>query len=121
LVVVGIIWGCTNPLMKLGSKGITEIPPKGNAFLQFFAEFYFLITRWKYLLPFLINLSGSVVFYKSLSNTDISLVVPITNSLTFLFTILMGWILGEEVLHRWSFLGMFFVVLGVTICVSSKT
>jgi len=121
LIIVGILWGCTNPLMKYGSKGITEIKQKQNALLQFLAEFYFLFTNWKYVIPFLINMSGSIVFYKSLSNTDISLVVPITNSLTFLFTTLMGWLLGEEILNKWSFLGIVFVLMGVTICVSSKS
>mmetsp|Transcript_1329 Transcript_1329/g.1775 ORF Transcript_1329/g.1775 Transcript_1329/m.1775 type:complete len:132 (-) Transcript_1329:25-420(-) len=120
LVVVGVLWGCTNPLMKYGSKGITELPKKNNAILQFLSEFYFLFTRWQYLVPFLINMSGSVVFYKSLGDSELSLVVPITNSLTFLFTTLTSRMLGEQQLNKYSLVGIIFVLIGVSICVQSK-
>jgi len=40
---------------------------------------------------------------------------------TFLFTTLMGWALGEEALNQKTFIGMLFVIFGVSICVSSKT
>ncbi|KAK3710164.1 hypothetical protein QZH41_010554, partial [Actinostola sp. cb2023] len=49
-----------------------------------------------YMIPFLLNQSGSVLFYLTLASADLSLAVPITNSLTFLFTILTGKLLGEE-------------------------
>jgi len=120
LLAVGILWGCTNPLMKKGSKGITELKPKSNAILNFLAEFYFLFSRWQYLLPFFLNLSGSVLFYYSLSKSDISLVAPITNSLTFLFTTLMSRLLGEQQITPTAFVGILFILSGVFVCVSSK-
>jgi hypothetical protein len=72
----------------------------------------------KYLVPFLLNQSGSILFYIALAYssilnisllikfynilrilllfTDISLVVPVTNSLTLFFTTLTGILLGEQ-------------------------
>ncbi|KAF2070779.1 hypothetical protein CYY_007911 [Polysphondylium violaceum] len=119
LILVGFIWGGTNPLIKRGAVGVNQVK-KDNAILQIIYEFIYLWTRPSYAIPMLINLSGSVVFFYTLSQTDISLVVPISNSLTFLFTSLMSMILGEKSLGGKSYLGMLFVLIGVTICVSSK-
>uniref|UniRef100_T1JIB5 Transmembrane protein 234 n=1 Tax=Strigamia maritima TaxID=126957 RepID=T1JIB5_STRMM len=68
LILVGCIWGVTNPLMKRGSIGIENIH-QSNTCLQFLAEVKFLLFSWKYMLPFLINLSGSVVYLISLGHT----------------------------------------------------
>jgi len=121
-VLVGVLWGCTNPLMKQGSEGITQLPRKKNALAQFLSEFYFLFTRWQYVLPFLLNMSGSVVFFVSLANSELSLVAPITNALTFLFTTITSRILfpQERTLNASTLLGIGFVVTGVCICVLSK-
>ena len=60
--------------------------PSPHFFLFRWKQTKFLYTRWQYLFPFLTNLAGSVLFFITLGNANISLVVPITNSLTFLFT-----------------------------------
>lgn len=121
LIVVGILWGCTNPFMKQGSEGLTQIQHSSNSFIQrSFAELTFLFSRpkvffiniqieshfiknffYKLLLPLVLNLSGSLVFYWSLSHADVSLIVPVTNSITFLFTTLTSWLLKEQ--KRFSF------------------
>ncbi|KPP57823.1 hypothetical protein Z043_124413, partial [Scleropages formosus] len=49
-----------------------------------------------YLVPFLLNQSGSLIYYLTLASADLSLAVPLTNSLTFLFTLLGGALLGED-------------------------
>ena len=46
LVVVGAMWGCTNPLMKRGAEGVSRIK-KDNKAKQFIAENYFLLSRWQ--------------------------------------------------------------------------
>lgn len=90
--------------------------------------FYLLIFFFQYLLPFLLNQSGSVLYYITLASAgkhsvclifpvicilwakfcawyvfmvpydlpDLSLAVPLTNSLTFIFTGLSGQLLGER-------------------------
>lgn len=43
-----------------------------------------------------LNQLGSVLYFVSLKNVDLTLSVPVANSLTFVFTALSGWILGEQ-------------------------
>lgn len=95
LVLVALIWGSTNVLMKLGSAGVTSLPKRSSSLLAFIHEFIFLFTRPRYVLPFLVNISGSVLFYYSLSQADMTLVVPIVNSLTFIFTTIVSKLVGE--------------------------
>ncbi|XP_072045226.1 transmembrane protein 234-like [Amphiura filiformis] len=120
LVIVAILWGATNPLMKKGGAGIENIH-KDSTVKQFLAELQFLICNWKYLVPFVINQSGSIVFYLTLASAELSLAVPITNSLTFLVTTVTGYLMGENIGGKETILGMCLVLAGVTLCVWDKT
>ncbi|KAJ3082445.1 hypothetical protein HDU99_002636 [Rhizoclosmatium hyalinum] len=60
----------------------------------------------QYILPLAINLSGSAVYYYTLGNSNLSMIVPITNSLNLAFTILAGTLLGEEIGSRKTLYGM---------------
>ncbi|KAK6474292.1 transmembrane protein 234 [Huso huso] len=111
LVIVAVLWG--------GTEGIEEVK-KGSVVLQFLAEIQFLFLNYKYLVPFLLNQSGSVIYYLTLASTDLSLAVPVSNSLTFLFTLLTGKLLGEEIGGKRAVFGMFLTMLGVTLCVASS-
>ncbi|XP_016325398.1 transmembrane protein 234-like isoform X2 [Sinocyclocheilus anshuiensis] len=119
LLLVAILWGGTNPFLKKGTEGIEGVQ-KDNKLLQFLAEIKFLFLNIKYLVPFLLNQSGSLVFYFTLASTDLSLAVPMVNSLTFLFTLLMGKLLGEEFGGKRAVLGMLLIMSGVTVCVLSS-
>ena len=119
LVAVALLWGTTNPLMKKGSAGVEKISYQ-NRLVQLVMEIKFLALRWQYFLPFLVNQSGSVLYYFTLSQADISLAVPITNSLTFLVTSLVSRFMGERVNSNWTYVGMALVVSGVALCVLSK-
>lgn len=43
-----------------------------------------------------LNQMGSVLYFLTLQRADLSLSVPVANSLTFVFTALSGYILGEQ-------------------------
>ncbi|GBC04480.1 hypothetical protein RclHR1_00570036 [Rhizophagus clarus] len=118
-LLVALCWGFTNPFIKQGSRGLENIK-RNNWINQTLAEIWFLITRWQYVIPLLLNLSGSIVYYYTLGQADLSLAVPITNSLTFIFTTLAANLIGEEVRNKESWIGMAVVVIGVGLCVSSK-
>eukprot|EP01100_Stratorugosa_tubuloviscum_P009409 TRINITY_DN3952_c0_g1_i1.p1 TRINITY_DN3952_c0_g1~~TRINITY_DN3952_c0_g1_i1.p1 ORF type:complete len:133 (-),score=43.34 TRINITY_DN3952_c0_g1_i1:20-418(-) len=123
LVTVALIWGITNPLIKKGSKGVSTIKPKmnqSNFLYQLIAEFKYLFARWEYVLPLAINWLGSILFIWALGNSEISLVVPITNGLTFLFTFLTSKLLGDIEINISALCGIFLVVIGVWFCVASK-
>ncbi|XP_022313507.2 transmembrane protein 234 homolog [Crassostrea virginica] len=118
-ILVAAMWGATNPFIKRGSRGIENIRENGKV-RQFLMELKFLICNWKYIVPFVINQSGSVLYYLTLASAELSLAVPITNSLTFLFTILSGWCLGDKIRHWETYVGMLLVLAGVALCVSDK-
>ncbi|KAI9296997.1 transmembrane protein [Neoconidiobolus thromboides FSU 785] len=121
LIAVACCWGLTNPFIKLGSKGLEDIKAhRKEWYYQTYEELKFLFTNWKYVLPLLINLSGSAVYYYTLGQADLSLAVPITNSLTLIFTLLGGKLLGENINFKDIWFGMLLVIVGVTLCVLSK-
>ncbi|KAJ2063339.1 hypothetical protein GGH94_000505, partial [Coemansia aciculifera] len=117
-VLTALCWGFTNPFIKRGSEGIEKIK-KTSWLSQTLAESWFLFTNWKYVLPLAINLSGSAVYYYTLSSADITIAVPITNSLALIFTILAGVIIGEKLPTPREIVGMSCIVLGVALCVTA--
>ena len=119
MFVVALVWGCSNPFLKRGSEGVQQV--RGNNWLhQLLLELNFLVTNCCYTVPFLINQSGSVLYYLTVARLDISLAVPIVNSLTVLFTAVVGLILGERVRSGRSYIGMALVLAGVTLCLTAK-
>jgi drug/metabolite transporter (DMT)-like permease len=108
LIGVAMLWGGTNPLIKRNSKDITKI--KADSWVkQFFLEIKYLLTNTKYLVPMALNQSGSVIYFLTLQSADLSLSVPVANSLTFVFTAISGWILGEQLPKRSKILSRFII------------
>ncbi|KAG7509728.1 hypothetical protein JOB18_003091 [Solea senegalensis] len=119
LLLVSVLWGCTNPFLKRGTEGIENVA-ETNRVSQLLAEVKFLFLNIKYLVPFLLNQSGSLIYYYTLSTTELSVVVPVANSLTFLCTLLTGKLLGEEFGGKSAVAGMFLTMAGVTLCIISS-
>lgn len=120
LTCVALLWGATNPFIKRGAVGLENVK-SSSRLKQFFKELAFLLSNPKYTIPFLINQSGSVLYFLTLSTTDISLALPVTNSLTFVITAVTGWILGEEKIHRNTYMGMALILAGTAVCCWDKT
>ncbi|XP_029972933.1 transmembrane protein 234 [Salarias fasciatus] len=120
LVLVSLLWGCTNPFLRTGSAGLERVREPSRV-RQLLAEVRFLLLNVQYMVPFLLNQSGSAVFYYTLSSTDLSVAVPVANSLTFVWTLLTGRLLGEELGGKQAVLGMFLTMAGITLCVVSST
>jgi len=112
---VALCWGFTNPFIRRGAQ-LSDTSPPDNSLL---AEFLVLFTRWQYVLPLAINLCGSVVFYYTLSNSDLTLVAPISNGLTFVFTFIAGYLLGEQTPTKGMAIGASMVAAGLAICLQS--
>ncbi|XP_046739516.1 transmembrane protein 234 homolog [Diprion similis] len=119
LVLVALLWGATNPLIKKGSEGLQYVKAS-SPWGQFAKEVVFLVTTLKYIIPFIINQCGSVLYFFALQSTDLSLAVPVSNSLTFVFTAITGWFLGEEKSHRNTYIGMVLILVGITLCCLDK-
>lgn len=116
---VALVWGITNPLLKKGSAGVEKIRGHGRL-RQLLSEVVFLALRWQYVVPFLINQTGSVLYYVTIGQADISLAVPITNSLTFLVTAITGRMMGEKIPTCTTYTGIVLVLVGVACCIASK-
>ncbi|XP_014219832.1 transmembrane protein 234 homolog [Copidosoma floridanum] len=119
LATVSFLWGVTNPLMKKGAQGIERI--KSHSITsQFLNDVVFLVRNFKYMIPFLINQCGSLIYVVVIQQTDLSLTVVVANSLTFAITALTGIFLGEKKVHRNTYLGIILILLGTTVCCVDK-
>ncbi|GIY36092.1 transmembrane protein 234 homolog [Caerostris extrusa] len=122
LIVVAAMWGFSTPLIRHGSAGIENIQ-KSNFLSQWFAEIGFLATNWKvrisniFCFPFLINQSGSALYALTLGSADLTLAVPLVNSLTLIFVSISGPLLGDKDAKPASYVGMTLVAAGMTLCI----
>lgn len=114
-IVVALIWGFTNPFLKRGSKDISRIETS-NKLLKIWQQLKWLATNLPFVVPFLINQSGSILYYVTVARSDISLAVPVINSLTLLITTIIGILIGEKIQSPKCYLGMCMVVGGVATC-----
>ncbi|XP_055692140.1 transmembrane protein 234 homolog [Lutzomyia longipalpis] len=119
LVLVGLLWGATNPFIKKGSQGIQHVN-SNSKIRKFLLEIKFIIKRWQYWVPFLLNQSGSLVYFFTLQKTELSLAVPVANSLTFVFTAITARLLGEEALPPRALFGILLILIGTTICMVDR-
>ena len=125
MMVVGALWGCTNPLLRKGSveanSTATSTKKKAGKSTSVLATFLKSFMDVKVWLPYVLNQSGSLAFYVLLANSNISTAVPICNAMALLFSFLMSSFLGEPIQNLpKTALGAFFILAGVTICVSSQ-
>ena len=103
-ILVGALWGCTNPLLR---KGFTKSEtnrcqleaPTTQQHVNLGSKIFKALSTFRYTrvwLPYLLNQSGSILYYKVLADSNLTLAVPICNSLTLLFidVIQLG-IIGE--------------------------
>ena len=122
LLTVALLWGITNPLMKRGSKGVEKVSAGSEG--RFYGpakELLFLVREWRYTIPFLVNQLGSVIFYWTVSHSQLSLVAPVANSLTLVITTVSGrLLLREDPLPARAYCGMAMILLGISLCVWSK-
>lgn len=124
MVAVGLVWGATNALMRKGAiiwDNKIKSRPQPNTptypIVNTLKNWLNLLLTWQYSLPFLVNLSASATFFAILSDTPISLAVPVTNATTFAATAVFGILLGEETHVGLALFGTFLIILGVYFCV----
>ena len=123
LILVGALWGCTNPFMRQGSidskssSKNTEEQEETKSVLKSL----FRLARIKVWLPYLINQLGSLLYYKQLASSNLTLSVPICNATAMVFSCITSFFLGERVNQpRRAVLGVTLILLGVQICMYSS-
>jgi uncharacterized membrane protein len=119
LLVVGALWGCTNPMIRKGALEVTENVEKKNdqPFLSAVKKF----KNYRVWLPYVLNQAGSVVYYILLASSDLTLAVPICNGLALVFSCLTSVVLGEQVDKPFrAFLGAALVMIGTALCMITQ-
>lgn len=137
LIITAFCWGVTNVFIKQGSTGIEHVKAD-NRVTQVFEELKFLILNWKvtkklieywilfklillqYLLPFLINQCGSLIYVYALQLNNLSVAVIVTNSLTLLFTSITSIIIEKKTITYRQYLGALLISSGASLCVISS-
>ncbi|XP_041871542.1 transmembrane protein 234 isoform X2 [Corvus kubaryi] len=119
LAMVAVLWGGSSPFLRAAAAGMDELRGRGRLG-QLLAELRFLCFNYKCLVPFLLNQGGSLLFYLTLASTDLSLAVPLCNSLALVVTLVTGKILGEDIGGKRAVAGMLLTVLGVSLCVAGS-
>ncbi|XP_042492918.1 transmembrane protein 234 homolog [Macadamia integrifolia] len=128
MIAIGLVWGVTNSLMrkgallwdqKLQSSTVKpqRLPQLHRRLLGHLNKWVDLLLVWQYSVPFLLNLSASATFFAVLSDSPISLAVPVTNATTFAATTISAMLLGEETRVGFALFGTFLIVLGVWFCI----
>lgn len=118
-MLVAALWGGTQPLLKRASAGLEQVHERTWA-RQLLQEMKTLFLNTEYLVPFLLNQSGSLLYYLTLASTDLTLAVPICNSLAIVFTLTVGKVLGEDIGGKEAVAGMVLTITGITLCITSS-
>ncbi|XP_075398649.1 transmembrane protein 234-like [Tenrec ecaudatus] len=119
LVLVAALWGGTQPLLKRAFAGLQQVHER-TWVQHLLREMKTLFLNTEYLIPFLLNQCGSLLYYLTLASTDLTLAVPIGNSLAIVFTLIFGKVLGEDVGGRRAAAGLVLTVTGITLCIASS-
>lgn len=131
-LLVAICWGFTTPFIRKAAINYTAPSPATHPSLSpskpwlkrklafAFWTLVSLLTKPAYAIPLVANLTGSIWFFLLVGQGELSLTVPITNSLAFLFTVLGEWCAEGKVISRDVWIGMTCVCGGIALCVYSK-
>ena len=133
LILVGLFWGCTNPFMRKGfaetkqsteedkNTSTTKNSNTDGSVLSSIRKKLVLLANVKVWLPYLINQMGSLLYYKTLASSNLTLSVPICNATAMVFSSMTSAILGERVNQPIrAAMGVILVLLGVGICMYSS-
>ncbi|KAH6641804.1 integral membrane protein [Chaetomium tenue] len=131
-LLVGLAWGLTTPFIRraardhrppahpvLETAAVQQSRVRKRVYAAFFAVVD-LLRNPRYALPLVLNLTGSVWFFLLIGKAELSLTVPIVNTLAFLFTVVGEWWVEGKVISRDTMLGMLLSVGGIALCVQSK-
>ncbi|KAL7735786.1 hypothetical protein ACLKA6_017793 [Drosophila palustris] len=120
LLTVGLLWGVTNPFIRLGSQGIECVKDTGSKYRNFLAELRMIGSRLNYWIPFVLNQCGSLLYVWTLQSANITIAVPVANSLSFVFTAITGYLLGEQLPGKKIIIGTLLICCGSTLMICDK-
>ena len=121
ILLVGAIWGCTNPLVKQGSEAesTTSTTEKEKNIWNTLKQFQYT----KVWIPYLFNQCGSIIYNILLASSDLTLTVPACNGIALVCSYLTShFVCHERLTHPYRALfGSFLITIGVAICMYSSS
>ncbi|CEM37966.1 unnamed protein product [Vitrella brassicaformis CCMP3155] len=118
LLLVGAIWGVTSPFLQCNDTHDTS--PQGEHILKRTLR---LLTNTKFIVPYLLNQVGSVLYYFLLRDYKLPVAVPLANSLSFLFTYITEVCLDTQLLQTFTdpvgLAGALLIVTGAAVCLQN--
>ncbi|OPB39480.1 integral membrane protein [Trichoderma guizhouense] len=132
-ILVGLAWGLTTPFIRRAARThkpaphpLLDSPAVKQSWLRsrLYAAFFSvldLLRNPRYAVPLVLNLTGSVWFFLLIGKAELSLTVPIVNAMAFLFTVVGEWLVEGKVISRETGIGMTLSLVGIALCVQSKT
>ncbi|KAL4521130.1 hypothetical protein Ndes2526B_g00297 [Nannochloris sp. 'desiccata'] len=118
LIIVGLLWGITNPLIKKGTEAVSLSKKKRKALTGFnFLDSVLLhLTTPAFIIPQALNLCSSVLFALSLGFNDLSIAVPLANGTSLFANGILDHFLGNGAPLWPGFPGILLIITGVTLC-----
>lgn len=131
LLLAALLWGTTNPALKAASgektekathDGTSTSPNSSKASPSSSSpSLVSLLLNWRFLLPFLLNQSGSIFYLHSLATVGVSFAVPTCNALTMVITGISGrWYGEKQRMNKRIMTGMILILIGVSICIMAQ-
>jgi len=115
LMLVALMWGTTNPCINRASRdkqADAAAPPPG---------LLSLLRNWRFVVPFLLNQLGSLLYLGCLSSLSLSFAVPTVNALSMLLTAVTAHALGERNrINKRIAVGMILMLAGICTCILSE-
>lgn len=121
--IVSLFWGVSNVLLKTGSNVLLKTATDDIRQPGLIAELRCLALSIRFLIPFLLNQLGSLLFHFLLSHSPMVLLVPCVNGMTVVITAVTSCLVGEgRATVAWPGLavGTSLVMIGSTICLLSS-
>uniref|UniRef100_A0A1I7ZT95 Transmembrane protein 234 homolog n=1 Tax=Steinernema glaseri TaxID=37863 RepID=A0A1I7ZT95_9BILA len=121
ITVVSMMWGATNPFLRKGaqhSDANSSVECRWKI-MKPLMDLKNLVMNWRFFVPFALNQSASVLFVVLLAHMPLTVVVPCVNALTFVFTAVVGQLVGEEKIRPETLLGTALIVAGIALTLVS--
>lgn len=128
LIGVCVLWGCTNPFLKRATESThthsssaftataTAAAAAPQSILRSFLSWF---TNWRFVIPFVLNQLGSLLYLRvlSFSSIGLSIATPLANAGTLLLTAATAAALGEKQRSNTRvMIGFALVIAGMAMC-----
>jgi hypothetical protein len=114
-VLVGLLWGCTNPLVKRGAALVEQRLQAVRCPGRYTSTVLHLTTP-SFIIPQTANLAGSILFASQLGSSKLTVTVPFSNGIALAANAVVDACCGSAYNLMYLLPGLGLVVLGFFLC-----